>query len=285
MNINIRNVYADALGNRKSLGEKILDPEILDTLPTLDECISFGSELMEIIDSIRDRIAIDEPAIITINQMIISSFDFFRDIMHIMSRRDFSYDSPSLAFAMREMYSNFRDIFYLIGNPEDIDRKLDFLCLKNIELINPSSKIVEACKKKFRYDYISKKNTKKSIIISRWTDKSDKDLWNEGYNALKPETPIDPDEIRVLMDKLSITGHLNQFDSLFSKSEKAVKAQNITSFMQILYMSYLILELTYKDVTGVVLRDSTKLFDKLKKWFDDFSAVIAKKVGGTGNLA
>ena len=83
------------------------------------------------------------------------------------------------------------------------------------------------------------------------------------------------------MSQLSITGHLNQFDSLFPKSEKAVKAQNIINFMQILYMSYLILELTYKDVTGVVLRDRTELFDKLKKWFDDFSAVIDKKgLGG-----
>ena len=278
MNINIRNAYADAISKRKSLGGELLDPEILNTLPTLDECVSFGNELMEIIDSIRDRVAIDEPAIITINQMVISSFDFFRDIMHIMSRRDFSYDSPSLAFAMREMYSNFRDIFYLIRHPEHIDRKLDFLCLKNVELINPSSKVVENCKRKFRYDYISKKSSKKSIIISRWTDKSDKDLWNEGYNTLKPETPIDPDDIKVLVSKLSITGHLNQFDSLFSKSEEAVRAQNITSFMQILYMSYLILELTYKDVTGMVLRDNTQLFDKLKKWFDDFSAVIEKKV-------
>ena len=283
MNINIRNAYADAISKRKSLGGELLDPEILNTLPTLDECVSFGNELMEIIDSIRDRVAIDEPAIITINQMVISSFDFFRDIMHIMSRRDFSYDSPSLAFAMREMYSNFRDIFYLIRHPEHIDRKLDFLCLKNVELINPSSKVVENCKRKFRYDYISKKSSKKSIIISRWTDKSDKDLWNEGYNTLKPETPIDPDDIKVLVSKLSITGHLNQFDSLFSKSEEAVRAQNITSFMQILYMSYLILELTYKDVTGVVLRDSTELFDKLKRWFDDFSAVIEKKgLGGKG---
>ena len=128
-----------------------------------------------------------------------------------------------------------------------------------------------------------KKSTKKSITISRWTDKSDKDLWNDGYNALKPETPIDPADIKVLVSQLSITGHLNQFDSLFPKSEKAVKAQNITTFMQILYMSYLILELTYKDVTGVVLRDRTELFDKLKKWFDDFSAVIDKKgLGGKG---
>lgn len=278
MNINIKEAYAEAIIDRKSFREKILDPEILDTLPTLDECISFGNELMEILDSIRDRIAIDTPEIITINQMVISSFDFFKDIMHIISQRDFSYDSPSLAFAMREMYSNFRDIFYLIRNPEDIDRKLDFLCLKNVELINPSSKIVENCKKKFRYDYISKKNTKKNIIISRWTDKSDTDLWNEGYNALKPQTPIDPDDMKVLGSQLSITGHLNQFDSLFPKSEEAVKAQNVTSFMQILYMSYLILELTYKNVTGVVLRDNTQLFDKLKKWFDDFSAVIEKKV-------
>lgn len=132
MNINIRNAYADAISKRKSLGGELLDPEILNTLPTLDECVSFGNELMEIIDSIRDRVAIDEPAIITINQMVISSFDFFRDIMHIMSRRDFSYDSPSLAFAMREMYSNFRDIFYLIRHPEHIDRKLDFLCLTKV---------------------------------------------------------------------------------------------------------------------------------------------------------
>lgn len=278
MNINIKEACAEVIRNRKSFREKILDPEILDTLPTPDECISFGNELMEIIDSIRSRIATDNPAIITINQMIMSSFDFLRDTIHLMARRDFSYDSPSLAFAMREMYSNFRDIFYLIKNPEDIDRKLDFLCLKNIELINPSPKIVNDCKKQFRYDYISKKNTKKGIIISRWTDKSDKDLWNEGYNALKPETPIDPDGMKVLGSQLSITGHLNQFDSLFPKSEKAVKALNITSFMQILYMSYLILELTYKDVTGVVLRDNTQLFDKLKKWFDGFSAVIEKKV-------
>ena len=275
--MNIKQEYANVIGNRKSLGEGILDPEILDTLPTLDECISFGSELMEIIDSIRDKITIDNPVMITINQMIISSFDFLRDIIHLMSSRDFSYDSPSVAFAMREMYSNFRDIFYLIRNPEYIDRKLDFLCLKNIELINPSSKVVDACKRQFRYNYISKKNTKKSIIISRWTDKGDKDLWNQGYNALKPETPIDPDNIKALVGQLSTTGHLNQFDSLFRKSEKAVRALNVISLMQILYMSYLILELTYKDVTSMVPRDSTKLFDKLKKWFDDFSAVIDKK--------
>ena len=278
MNINIKEAYANAIIDRKSSGEKILDPERLDTLPTLDECISFGNELMEILDSIRDSITINEPAIITINQMIMSSFDFLRDIIHLMAQRDFSYNSPALAFAMREMYSNFRDIFYLIKNPADIDRKLDFLCLKNVELINPSREIVNDCKKQFRYDYISKKTTKKRIIISRWTDKSDTDLWNEGYNALKPETPIDPDGMKVLGSQLSITGHLNQFDSLFPKSEKAVKALNITSFMQILYMSYLILELTYQDVTGVVLRDNTQLFDKLKKWFDDFSAVIEKKV-------
>jgi len=200
-----------------------------------------------------------------------------------MSQRDFSYDSPSIAFAMREMYSNFRDIFYLIRNPEDIDRKLDFLCLKNIELINPSPKLVEDCKKQFRYNYISRKNTKKSITISRWTDKSDKELWNEGYNALKPETPVDPDNIRDLVNKLSITGHLNQFDSLFPKSDEAVKVLNIINLMQVLYMSYLTLELTYKDATGENLRDSTILFDKLKKWFDDFSAVISKKsLGGKG---
>ena len=275
--MDIKQEYANAIGNRKSLGKGMLDPEILDTLPTLDECISFGGELMEILDSIRDKMTIDNPAMITINQMIISSFDFLRDVIHLMSNRDFSYDSPSFAFAMREMYSNFRDIFYLIRNPEDIDRKLDFLCLKNIELINPSSKVVDACRRQFRYDYISKKSTKKSIIINRWTDKSDKDLWNEGYNALKPETPIDPANIKVLADQLSTTGHLNQFDSLFRKSEKAVKALNVTCLMQILYMSYLILELTYKDVTGVVLRDRTELFDKLKKWFDDFSAAIDKK--------
>ena len=105
MNVNIKEAYAEAIKNRKSLREKILDPEILDTLPTLDECISFGNELMEVIDSIRDKIAVDDPVMIAINQMIISSFDFFTDIMHIMSRRDFSYQSPSLAFAMREMYS------------------------------------------------------------------------------------------------------------------------------------------------------------------------------------
>ena len=284
--MNIKQEYANAIRNRKSLGAEILDPEILDTLPALDECISFGSELMEILDSIRGEITIDNPAMITINQMIISSFDFLRDIIHLMSNRDFSYDSPSLAFAMREMYSNFRDIFYLIKNPEYIDRKLDFLCLKNIELINPSSKVVDACKRRFRYDYISKKSTKKSIIISRWIDKGDKDLWNQGYNALKSETPIDPDDIKVLVSQLSATGHLNQFDSLFPKSEKAVRALNVISLMQILYMSYLILELTYKDVTGMVLRDSTKLFDKLKKWFDDFSAVIDKKgLGKTGQKA
>ena len=284
--MNIKQEYANAIRNRKSLGAEILDPEILDTLPALDECISFGSELMEILDSIRGEITIDNPAMITINQMIISSFDFLRDIIHLMSNHDFSYDSPSLAFAMREMYSNFRDIFYLIKNPEYIDRKLDFLCLKNIELINPSSKVVDACKRRFRYDYISKKSTKKSIIISRWIDKGDKDLWNQGYNALKSETPIDPDDIKVLVSQLSATGHLNQFDSLFPKSEKAVRALNVISLMQILYMSYLILELTYKDVTGMVLRDSTKLFDKLKKWFDDFSAVIDKKgLGKTGQKA
>ena len=284
--MNIKQEYANAISNRKSLGAGMLDPEILDTLPALDECISFGSELMEILDSIRGEITIDNPAMITINQMIISSFDFLKDIIHLMSNRDFSYDSPSLAFAMREMYSNFRDIFYLIGNREDIDRKLDFLCLKNIELINPSSRIVDACKRQFRYDHISKKQTNKSITISRWIDKSDKDLWNQGYNALKPETPIDPDDIKLLGGQLSTTGHLNLFDSLFPKSEKAVMALNVTSLMQILYMSYLILELTYADVTGMVLRDSTKLFDKLKKWVDDFSAVINKKgLGKTGQKA
>ena len=277
MDIDIREAWVDAVSNREVARKKLLDPEILSTLPTLDECVSFGNGLMEIIDSIRDRIAIDNPAIITINQMITSSFDFLRDIVHLMSRHDFSYDSPSLAFAMREMYSNFRDIFYLIRNPEDVDRKLDFLCLKNIELMNPSSKVVDACKRKFRYDHISKKQSKKTKPIHRWIEKSDKDLWNEGYNVLKPETPIDPDNIKDLTDKLSITGHLNQIDSLFKKSEAAVRAQNITSFMQILYMSYLILELTYNDVTGEVLRDSTNLFDKLKEWFDNFSAVINKK--------
>lgn len=281
MNINIRKVYADAISNRGSFREQILDQEVLDTLPTLDECISFGNKLMEITDSIRDEIAIDHYAMITINQMIISSFDFLRDIIHLISRRDFSYDSPSLAFAMREMYSNFRDVFYLLNNPECIDRKLDFLCLKNVELINPSAKKVEACKRKFRYDYISKKQTTKTIVIPRWTDKSDKHLWNDGYNALKPETPINPEELKTLMDQLSIVGHLNQFDSLFPKSEEAVKAQTITSFMQILYMSYIVLELTYKDVTGEVLRDSTDLFNKLKKWFDNFSAVVNKKGFGT----
>ena len=283
MNINIRETWVDAVSNRGFVREKLLDPEILNTLPTLDECISFGNELIEIIDSIRDRIAVDDPAIITINQMITSSFDFLRDIIHLMSRHDFSYDSPSLAFAMREMYSNFRDIFYLIGNREEIDKKLDFLCLKNIELINPSSKVIDDCRRKFRYDYISKKQAKKPKPIHRWIEKSDKDLWNEGYNVLKPETPVDPEDIKDLMEKLSIAGHLNQFDSLFKKSEAAVRAQNITSFMQILYMSYLILELTYKDVTGEILRDSTNLFDKLKEWFDDFSAVIDKKGLGTNN--
>ena len=283
MNINIRKAYADALSNRKFSSEELIDKEILDTLPTLDECISFGNDLMEIIDSIRDRIANDDPAIITINQMIISSFDFLKDIIHIMSQRDFSYDSPALAFAMREMYSNFRDIFYLIKNQEDIDRKLDFLCLKNIEFMNPSSKAAEACKIKFRHDYINKKQTKKRIIINRWINKSDEHLWDEGYNALKPETPIDPKELKTLMNQLSIIGHLNRFDSLFRKSEEAIKVQNITSFMQILYMSYLTLELTYKDVTGRVLRDNTKLFDKLKKWFDDFSFVINKKDFSTKN--
>lgn len=281
VNINIRKVYADAISGRESFRKKILDQEILDTLPTLDECISFGNELMEIIDSIRDKVAIDDPAIITINQMITSSFDFLRDIIHLMSRRDFSYDSPSLAFAMREMYSNFRDIFYLLNNPECIDRKLDFLCLKNVELINPSRKKVEACKRKFRYDYISKKQTQKSITIPRWTDKSDKHLWNEGYNALKPETPINPEELKTLMDQLSIAGHLNQFDSLFRKSEEAVKAHNITTLMQIFYMSYIVLELTYKDVTGEILRDNTDLFDKLKRWIDGFTYIIRKKGLGT----
>jgi len=82
MNIDIKKTYVDALSHRELLGEKFLDPEILDTLPTLDECISFGNELIEIIESIRDRIAIDSPAIITINQMVISSFDFFKDIIH-----------------------------------------------------------------------------------------------------------------------------------------------------------------------------------------------------------
>ena len=179
------------------------------------------------------------------------------------------------------MYSNFRDIFYLLNNLGDINRKLDFLCLKNIELMNLSPKVVDACKRQFRYDYISKKSTKKRIIINRWIDKSDKDLWNEGYNALKPETPIDPDGIKVLGSQLSIIGHLNQLDSLFRKSEKAVRARNVTDLMQILYMSYLILELTYKDVTGVVLRDRTELFDKLKKWIDGFSAILNKKgLGG-----
>ena len=279
--INIRRAYTDAIGNRALFREKILDQEILDTLPTLDECVSFGRELIETIDSIRDKITIDDPAMITINQMIVSSFDFLRDIIHIMSQRDFSYDSPSLAFAMREMYSNFRDIFYLIKNPEDIDRKLDFLCLKNVELIKPSSKVAEACKRKFRYDYISKKQSKRTKSIPRWIEKSNDDLWYEGYNTLKPETPINPDDLKVLVDKLSITGHLNLFDSLFPKSEKVIRTQNVTSFMQILYMSYLILELTYKDVTGTVLRDSTDLFDKLKKWFDDFSAVVDKKGLGT----
>ena len=255
--MNIKNTYLDAISNRESLADEILDPEILDALPTLDECISFGNELMEIIDSMRDRISVDDPAIITINQMITSSFDVFRDIMHLMSRRDFSYDPPSLAFAMREMYSNFRDIFYLLNNLGDINRKLDFLCLKNIELMNLSRKVVDACKRQFRYDYISKKSTNKRIIINRWIDKSDKDLWNEGYNALKPdadfvyvvplETPIDPDGIKVLGSQLSTIGHLNQLDSLFRKSEKAVRARNVTDLMQILYMSYLILELTYKD--------------------------------------
>ena len=279
--MNIKNTYLDAISNRESLADEILDPEILDALPTLDECISFGNELMEIIDSMRDRISVDDPAIITINQMITSSFDVFRDIMHLMSRRDFSYDSPSLAFAMREMYSNFRDIFYLLNNLGDINRKLDFLCLKNIELMNLSRKVVEACKRQFRHDYICKKSTNKRIIINRWIDKSDKDLWNEGYNALKPETPIDPDDIKVLVGQLSTIGHLNQLDSLFRKSEKAVRARNVTDLMQILYMSYLILELTYKDVTGVVLRDRTELFDKLKKWIDGFSAILNKKgLGG-----
>ena len=279
--MNIKNTYLDAISNRESLADEILDPEILDALPTLDECISFGNELMEIIDSMRDRISVDDPAIITINQMITSSFDSFRDIMHLMSRRDFSYDSPSIAFAIREMYSNFRDIFYLLNNLGDINRKLDFLCLKNIELMNLSPKVVDACKRQFRYDYISKKSTKKRIIINRWIDKSDKDLWNEGYNALKPETPIDPDGIKVLGSQLSTIGHLNQLDSLFRKSEKAVRARNVTDLMQILYMSYLILELTYKDVTGVVLRDRTELFDKLKKWIDGFSAILNKKgLGG-----
>lgn len=281
VNINIREVYADAVSGRESLKRKILDQEILDTLPTLDECVSFGNELIEIIDSIRDKVALDNPAIITINQMITSSFDFLRDIIHLMSRRDFSYDSPSLAFAIREMYGNFRDIFYLLNNPECIDRKLDFLCLKNVELINPSRKKVEACKRKFRYDYISKKQTAKNIIIPRWTDKSDKHLWDEGYNALKPETPINPEELKTLMDQLSIAGHLNQFDSLFRKSEEAVNANNITTFMQILHMSYIVLELTYKDVTGEILRDNTDLFDRLKRWIDGFTYIIKKKGLGT----
>ena len=283
MNINIRKAYADALSNRKFSSEELIDKEILDTLPTLDECISFGNDLMEIIDSIRDKIAKDNPEMITINQMVTSSFDFLRDIIHLISQRDFSYDSPALAFAMREMYSNFRDIFYLIKNPKDIERKLDFLCLKNIELIDPSSRKTEKCKRKFRYDYISDKQTKKRIVINRWIDKSDKDLWNEGYNVLKSETPINTEDLKVLTNQLSITGHLNRIDSLFRKSEEVIKAQNITSFMQILYMSYMVLEMTCVDTIGVVLRDRTKLFDRLKKWFDDSSIVINKKGFGTND--
>ena len=275
--MNIREVYIDVMRDSILYNEKTFVPEILEILPSIDECISLGNEFLDTLDSIKDRLCeADDHQILTINQMITSCFDSFRDVVHIMSTRDFSYDSPALAFAAREIFRNVRDIFYLINNPDDIDRKFDFLCLKNIESSNASSKIVNACKKKFRYDYISKKQTKKNIIINRWIEKGDRDLWDQGYNTLKPETPINPEDIKVWIDRLSVTGHLNMFDPLFKKSEIVVKARNMTVFLKILYISYLILEFAYKLATDKVLRDNTNHFEKLKKWIDEFSATINK---------
>lgn len=192
-------------------------------------------------------------------------------------------NSPSLSFAIRELIDNQINFSYLLKNPEDCQRMLDYLRYYKVYINMPNSMLSFTIKKDFLLKYVLSEKTKEQIEageksiysitkktkIDRWTSKSQTELFTEGAYNDQNKTDIIP----IIKDTHSIIGH---GDLLQDNNLKNPTQEKIYSIIILMLATRIYFDITYTFLSLIDMLDCNNELIKIAETIEKYGETLDK---------